>query len=110
MRTSVTSRHFKAHQSLTTYAEEAVSALRKFYDGIIKSDVILSYERARNSTKIAEINVHVYNAVLTGRFRSDDFYKSIDGAAQKLQIQLKRYKEKRHRRDRVDIRRVREKI
>lgn len=110
MRTTVTSRHFKAHQSLVSYTEDSLGTLTKFYNGIIKSEAILSYERSRNSTKKAEVNIHVYNAILTGTYASEDFYKSIDGAVQKLRRQLKRYKEKLRHRDRGDLRRVREKV
>ncbi len=110
MRTTVTSRHFKAHQSLVSYSEDSLDSLTRFYDGIIKSEVILSYERARNSTKIAEVNIHVYNAILTSKFESDDFFKSVDGAVEKLRRQVKRYKEKLRQRDRSDIRRVRAKV
>jgi len=110
MRTTVTSRHFKAHRSLTSYAEDSIRTLTKYYDGIIKTEVILSFEKARNSTKTAEMNMHVYNAVLTGRYSSGDFFESIDGAVEKLRRQLTKYKEKKRRRDRSNLRRVREKI
>lgn len=109
MTISITSRHFKSHESLNEYARDAVRHLEKYYDGIIKAEVILHFEKARNSTKIAEINISVYNAVLTGEATTDDFYKSIDGAAAKLKIQLRRYKEKLHGRDRDAVRRVRSK-
>ncbi len=110
MTTTVTSRHFKAHASLVSYAEGSIETLTKYYDGIIRSEVILSYERARNSTKKAEVNVYVYNAVLTGKESSDDFFKSIDGSIEKLRRQLKRYKEKLRHRDRDGLRRVRDKV
>ena len=110
MRTTVTSRHFKAHQSLVSYTEDALSSLVKYYDGIVKSEAILSYERARNSSKTAEVNIHVYNAIITGKFTSEDFYKSIDGAVEKTRRQLKRYKEKLRNRNRSDLRRVRDKV
>jgi len=107
---TVTSRHFKAHQSLVSYTEAALDGLEKYYDGIIKSEAVLSYERSRNSTKTAELNIHVYNAMLSAKFVSEDFYKSVDGAADKVLRQLKRYKEKLRKRDRQNLRRVREKI
>ena len=60
MNIKVTSRHFKAHDSLTEYAQESVERLLHFYDGIIKGDVILSYEKAKNSIKVAEIILSVF--------------------------------------------------
>jgi putative sigma-54 modulation protein len=109
MRTTVTSRRFKAHESLVAYAQEAVERLLRYYDGILKSEVILQYEKARNSVKVAEIHLSVYSAVLTAKHRSDDFHKSIDGAVEKIEIQLKKFKDKLHRKDRKQVRRVRAK-
>ncbi len=110
MKITVTSRHFKAHASLNEYAEAAVERLTRYYDGILKAEVILHFEKARNSEKLAEINLSVYNAVLTGEAASPDFFRSIDLAAAKLTTQLKKYKERLHRRDRTKVRRVREKM
>lgn len=109
MITTVTSRRFKAHKSLTDYAEDAVKKLSHFYDGIIKCEVILSFERPRNSLKIAEIVVSVYRSRLAALEKSDAFEKSIDGAIIKVLAQLKKYKDKLHAKDRKQVRQVREK-
>lgn len=110
MKITITSRHFKAHESLNQYAENAVLRLTKYYDGIIKAEVILQFEKARNSSKLAEINISVYNAVLSGQGESNDFFRSIDAASLRLTTQLKKYKERLHKRDRKKVRSVREKL
>ena len=109
MQIHVTSRHFRAHPSLVEYAEEAVKRLTHYYDCIIKGEIILNYEKPRNSVKIAEVNVSVYNASLTSMAKSGDFFKSIDVAVEKVLVQLKKYKGKLHAKDRVAVRRVRQK-
>lgn len=109
MAITVTSRHFKAHPSLVEYAENAVKGLERFYDGIIKGEVILEFERARNSLKVAEVIVSVYGAKLTAKHESEDFFKSMDGAIAKLETQLKKYKERLHEKDRTVVRKAREK-
>ncbi|MBI2619917.1 MAG: ribosome-associated translation inhibitor RaiA [Ignavibacteriales bacterium] len=110
MTISVTSRHFKAHQSLVEYAEQAVKRLGHFYDGIIKCDVVLSYENPYKRTKIAEVIVSVYRSRLTAEERSDDFFKSVDGAMGKVLAQLKKYKGRLHHKDRQTVRKVNEKV
>lgn len=110
MAINVTSRHFKAHQSLVEYAKVEVGTLSQFYDGIIRGEVILQYEKVRNSSKIAEINISVYNATLTAKHSSDDFHKSIDKAVSKLEIRLKKYKSKLRSKDRKQVRKVRAKV
>ncbi len=109
MNIKVTSRHFKAHETVNAYAEQAVEGLTRFYDGIVKAEVILSFEKVRKSMKKAEISVKVYNAVLTGMAEADEFEKSIDAAAAKVQVQLKKYKERMHAHDRTKVRKVRAK-
>lgn len=106
----VTSRHFKAHQSLVEYAKVEVDNLSQFYDGIIRGEVILQYEKVRNSSKIAEINISVYSATLTAKHSSDDFHKSIDKAVAKLEIRLKKYKSKLRSKDRKQVRKVQSKV
>lgn len=110
MRISVTSRHFKAHESLVKYAEQEAAKLTKYYDGIIKCEVVLVFEKPRNSDKIAEVFVSVYGSKLTSIGRSDDFFKSIDIALEKILVQLKKYKEKLRAKDRKTVRKVRAKV
>jgi putative sigma-54 modulation protein len=110
MKTTVTARHFKAHETLVEYAETAVEKLEHYYDGILKCEVKLSFEKAQNSVKVAEIILSVYKLKITSLQTSDDFNKSIDGAVVKVLAQLKKYKEKLHEKDRKQVRRVRAKV
>jgi putative sigma-54 modulation protein len=110
MKINVTSRRFRAHPSLVEYATAAVEKLTKYYDGIIKSEVILEFEKARNSVKVAEINLSVHSAVMTARSGSEEFERSIDKTIGKLEVQLKKYKDRLRKKDRKTVRRVREKV
>lgn len=98
MRTKFTARHFRAHTSLKEYALDALIKLEKFYDGIISGEVILSYEKSRDSVKVAEINISVHSKILNAVEHSEDFIKSIDQAIEKLERQLMKYKTKLHSR------------
>jgi len=109
MNIKITSRHFKPHTTLTEYAENAIEDLSHYYDGIIKAEVIFSYEKSRDSVKNAEISLTVYGAVLTGIGSSEAYEKSIDIAIAKIKTRLKKYKEKLHEKDRKGIRKIREK-
>ncbi|MBI5464963.1 MAG: ribosome-associated translation inhibitor RaiA [Ignavibacteriales bacterium] len=99
----VTSRHFKAHESLNEYAERSVNDLASVYNGIVRAEVILSFEKARNSVKVAEINLKVYGTIITAVAKSDDFFKSIEGASAKVLVQLKKYKDKLHKKNRTAV-------
>lgn len=94
MNVQVTARRFKAHESLKDYAIKEVKRLEKFNNDINKADVILSYERAHDSVKTAEIVLHMNGHNLLAKESSDDFKKSIDLAVVKLERQLGKLKTK----------------
>lgn len=103
-----TARKFKAHKEVRSHAVDAVKKLDRFYDGIIRGDIILSFERSPNSIKTAEINLHVFGGLLTAKEKSDDFVKSIDQAIEKLTQQLRKYKTKQRLKDKKTLRRIKE--
>jgi ribosomal subunit interface protein len=109
MNIKITARHFKPHASLSEYAENAIEDLTRFYDGILKAEVIFSFEKSRDSVKNVEISLTVYGTVLTGIGSSDRYEKSIDMAIAKITTRLKKYKEKLHEKNRKVVRKIREK-
>ncbi len=105
-----TARRFKAREEVRAHAMESVKKLGRFYDGILNAEIILSYERTTNSVKSAEVNLHVYGTVLSAKEKSDDYYKSVDAAVEKLNIQLNKYKSKLRAKDKNKVRRMKEKV
>jgi len=91
MQITFTARHIKATDSLKNYAENEVNRLTKFFEGIVDCDIVLSKERSNN---IAEISLKVSSGMLSVKESSDDFYKSIDLAVDKLERQIKKFKGK----------------
>ena len=105
-----TARRFRPQARLRNHAISEVKKLDKFYDGIVRCDVILSYEGAVKSDKIAEINLHVSGSMLTAKEKSDDYYKSIDLAVVKIERQLAKHKTKVRMKNKKTLRRVKEAI
>ncbi len=103
-----TARKFKAHATLREQASDAVMRLPKYYDGIVRGDVVLGYERSSNSIKWAEVSVHVHGNILTAREKSEDFAKSLELAIAKLERQLTKYKSKVRLKDKKTLRKVKE--
>jgi putative sigma-54 modulation protein len=91
MQITFTARHFKAPNRLKDYSEKKVRRLKRYYDGIIECEIILDYEKF---TQIAEIAIKVYGQRLVAIEKSEDIFKSIDQAVEKLERQVKKYKEK----------------
>ena len=79
-------------------------------DGILRADIILSYERSSQSVKVVEMNLHVFGALLAAKEKSEDFHKSIDLAAGKIERQLAKYKTKIHLKNKKTLRRVKEEV
>lgn len=92
MKLHITARHFKATDDIKAYTETEVARLKKYYDGIIEGEVILSWEK---QTRVAEINLKVYGQRLSAKEPSESMKKSITLAVDKLERQLMKYKEKR---------------
>ena len=92
MRINITSRRFKLSNNLKEYTEKTVRRLKKYYEPIIDVDIVLGWEK---KDRMAEINISVYGTILSAHERSEDMRKSIDRAVDKLERQLKKYKDRR---------------
>jgi putative sigma-54 modulation protein len=93
MNIQFTARHFKARPELQQYAEETVQRLTQFYDGIVTAEVVLE-EEARGGGKQAEISLRVYKETLFAKESSNDYTASINACVDKLERQLRKYKDK----------------
>jgi putative sigma-54 modulation protein len=101
MQMNITFRQFGASDSLKEYAREKVERVNRLLDRAGEAHVVLSLERHLHH---ADITIHSGSWVLRGREKSEDMYASIDLAMDKIERQLRRYKDKlktHHGRDRV---------
>jgi putative sigma-54 modulation protein len=108
MEVTFTARRFRARPELKELAVDAVKKLDRFYDGIVSANIILSFERATNSKKAAEINLHVHGKVLSATASTDEYEKSVDAAVEKLMTQLSKYKTKLKSKDKAKVRSIKE--
>ena len=95
MNIKITSRKFKAKDSLKEFINNELKALEKYYDGILDADVILSYIHDKDSIKTAEIIIKIPGKTIAVSEDSDDFAKSINLGLDKLKRLLKKEKQKR---------------
>ena len=91
MQVSVTFRHMEATDALKHFASDKVSRIEKFMHSPTDAHVVLSVEKHLHR---AEINVTANGMRIRGEETSGDMYGSIDGATQKIERQLKRYRNK----------------
>ena len=101
MQLNITFRHMDPIDTLKEYANEKVDRVNKYLDRAGDAHVVLSLERHLHH---ADITIHSGGWVLRGREKSEDMYASIDLAMDKIERQLRRYKERlkhHHGRERV---------
>jgi putative sigma-54 modulation protein len=98
---NITFRHVDPIDSLKNYSQEKVDKVERYLDQASEAHVVLSVEKHNHQ---ADITIHSGRYMLRGKERSQDMYASIDLAMDKIERQLKRYKERlkeKHGRDRV---------
>jgi putative sigma-54 modulation protein len=91
MQCNITFRQLSATDALKSYAEEKVERVKKYLDRAGEAHVVLSLERHLHH---ADITIQSGAFLLRGREKSEDMYASIDLAMDKIERQLRRYKEK----------------
>lgn len=94
MNVQITSRKFKAKDSLKEFINKELKNLEKLSDDIIEANVILSFTHLKDSIKAAEINVKVPGKTLNATEESEDFNKSVSLSIDKIERQLRKLKTK----------------
>ena len=91
MQIRTTARHFDLTNHLKDFAEEQIEKLGRYFNNIIDVHLILDAEKSRMT---AELKVKVYGTVLTSKVRSFDMYDSVEKVIDKMEGQLKKYKDR----------------
>jgi len=91
MKINITARHFELTQALEDHIRDRLWTLKKYFERLINAHVILSVEKYR---QIAEITLRVSGLTLASKGKSENMYTSIDQAVDKLERQVKRYKQR----------------
>ncbi len=91
MQTSVTFRHMNASEALKEHALEKSSRLDKYLDDSAEAHVVLAMERYLHK---AEVSIQAGGMAICGKESSSDMYNSIDRAMDKIEKQVRRYRDK----------------
>lgn len=89
MQINVVFRHMDQSDAVKEYAVEKLSKIKKYLDGPLDVNVVLSVEKIR---QIAEVTFIISGFVVKGKEEADDMYAAIDMVANKVSRQVKRYK------------------
>jgi len=91
MQIQVTFRHVEPSEAVKEYAREKVGKLEKYLDGPVEANVTLSVEKHRHD---ADVNVIASGLKIHGRETTGDLFSAIDLVMDKLEKQVRRYRDK----------------
>ncbi|NLN17396.1 MAG: ribosome-associated translation inhibitor RaiA [Firmicutes bacterium] len=93
MRTIVKGKNIEITPALRSYATKKTSKLEKFFeDGPeVSCEVMMRVERELD---IVEITLQVNGVLMRGEEKTEDMYASIDGAVEKVERQIRKFKTK----------------
>ena len=99
MRLQVKGKNLEVSDSLHRYAEEKLGKLERHLGDATRLELELAVEKnpSISDKQVAEATIWTKGPILRARESSDDMRASIDLLAEKLERQVKRYKEKRQR-------------
>lgn len=97
-------RNIDISEAMKNYAEDKLEKLERFSDQIIDARVVMAYDSKKQTDAPAkvEVQLNIPNGVLRAEERGQDSYAAIDKVVDKLERQLKRFKDRNQDR-RVDI-------
>jgi putative sigma-54 modulation protein len=78
-------------EALKQYAIDKVSKIKKYIDAPIEVHVVLSVEKFRH---IAEVSFTINGFVVKGQEETEDMYAAIDMVMDKIERQVRRYKDR----------------
>jgi ribosome hibernation promoting factor len=91
MQTSVTFKNLDPSDHLKSYVSDKLNRFDKYLYNPAEANVVLSVEKFRH---IAEINIIGDRLNINGKEETEDMYSAIDMVLDKLEKQIKKYKQK----------------
>ncbi len=89
-------RNIEVTDAMRQYAEEKITKLERISDQIIDASVVMSYDTHKHADAPAkvEVQLNVPGSVIRAEERAQDTYAATDLVAEKLERQLRRYKDR----------------
>ena len=91
MQIKITGHHFDVTPALRAYVTEKMQKLSRHFDQVNSINVILNIEKLQ---QVAEATVNAGGRTLFATVSAPDMYASIDGLVDKLDKQVRRYKDR----------------
>jgi len=91
MQITTTFRHMEPSDALRSYAEEKLERVKKYIDEPVVAQAFLTVEKIRH---MAEVTITAKGITIKAAEETNDMYASLDAVVDKIERQLRRFKEK----------------
>ena len=92
MQLNVSGHHVDLTEAMQSYVENKMERLERHFDQVTTVNVILTVEKMRQK---AEATIHITGTDVFANAEDENMYAAIDMLVDKLDRQIKKYKEKR---------------
>jgi len=91
MQIAVTFRHLEPSEALKNYATDRLNKFKRYLDGPVEAHVVLSMEKFRH---LADVTIDSNGRIIKGKEENADMYAAIDLVMDKIDMQLKKFRDK----------------
>jgi putative sigma-54 modulation protein len=91
MQISVTFRQIEPSEALKNYVTERLQKFKRYLDGPVEAHVVLGLEKFRH---LADVTIDSNGRIIKGRDENADMYAAIDLVMDKIDMQLKKLRDK----------------
>ncbi|HOO97036.1 MAG TPA: ribosome-associated translation inhibitor RaiA [Caldisericia bacterium] len=91
MKIQITGRNVTVPDDVVEYANEKIGKLDKYFHNIMDAQVIFSEQKTK---RVCEVTIHASGKIIRAENKGTEYKESIDIVAEKLERQIRRYKEK----------------
>jgi len=91
MQISVTFKKIEPSEALKNYVTDRLTKFKRYLDGPVEAHVVLGLEKFRH---LADVTIDSNGHIIKGREENTDMYAAIDLVMDKIDIQLKKFRDK----------------
>lgn len=91
MKIQITGRNVTVPDDVVEYANEKFGKLDKYFHNIMDAQVIFSEQK---TNRVCEVTIHASGKIIRAENKGSEYKESIDIVAEKLERQIRRYKER----------------
>ena len=91
MQISVTFRQIEPSEALKNYVTDRLTKFKRYLDGPVEAHVVLGLEKFRH---LADVTIDSNGHIIKGKEENTDMYAAIDLVMDKIDMQLKKFRDK----------------